>query len=132
MNKEERKLCKSVLERTKVGKIIWQAEGKYSLIDSFITKIDGLDLRIGYNVRRYSDGGSSRDYWLDVRNGEGATRLVQDSGLFRPNPLREIFEFLRDKKRSEEKARETATRNRLTAKLAAKLSLSKNTANPPA
>ncbi len=132
MNKEERKLCKSVLERTKVGKIIWQAEGKYSLIDSFITKIDGLDLRIGYNVRRYSDGGSSRDYWLDVRNGEGATRLVQDSGLFKPNPSREIFEFLRDKKRSEEKARETATRNRLTAKLAAKLSLSKNTANPPA
>lgn len=132
MNKEERKLCKSVLERTKVGKIIWQAEGKYSLIDSFITKIDGLDLRIGYNVRRYSDGGSSRDYWLDVRNGEGATRLVQDSGLFRPNPLREIFEFLRDKKRSEEKDRETSIKNRLTSKLAAKLSLSKNTANPPA
>jgi len=117
MNKEERNLCKKLLRKTKSNEITWQTSNG----NVFTAEVDGLDLQIGCNESFGPNGSTTYYYYLDVKNGEGSTRLdraIVEGLLLKSHPLRDMHDFLRLEVEDEEKTREETVRNRLVTRLA--------------
>lgn len=120
MSKEERELCKKLLERTKLGTITWKAKGKCS----FATKIDNVDIGVSQSYSGNDLIGYVYSYWLDIANGEGATRLGNnDLGdlwpLWKLHPLVALFTLLQYI--NSEETKRAIRRTRLVGKLAEKI-----------